>query len=534
MNSEAGPPSGDPGESSGGTPEGDSVDKPSRRLHPAAMLIGALRTVRRWVGALVIPGGAFLASQGFGVRTIILALAGVIVVAALAAVWGFLSWRATTYVVSGGAFHLRQGVVQKSERTIPLDHVQSVDTVQGIIQRLFGVVEVRVETAGGGGNDPDASLSALSRDAAGTLRREIESSRREPSGKEEEEIGPDIVRKLTTRELLIAGATSGQIGVALSLVAVVSQLFDEFFSEAFVERVVTSFAPRSITAVLLIVAALGLFAWLLAIAGTVLAHAGFTLARDGDYLYIRRGLLERREATIPLSRIQAVRIVEGALRQPFGLAALRVESAGYGENAGVSTVLFPLLPRREVDEFLRAAAPEFAGEPSLERLPSRALRRYVFRAILSAVPLMVVVAAVAVFGQYAGLPVPGCGAGGCGFGTVSLFAFEVPLGALLAPLLFVPAGFYGWIQFRDVGWMLSGGRLFARSRVLARTTTVAPRRRLQSRSIVSSPFQRRLRLATLQARVASGGGGAEVQVVDIGSDAARSLVERLGPGYHTA
>jgi len=494
------------------------------------MLIGALRTVRRWVGALVIPGGAFLASQGFGVRTIIFALAGVIVVAALAAVWGFLSWRATTYVVWGGAFHLRQGVVQKNERTIPLDHVQSVDTVQGVIQRLFGVVEVRVETAGGGGNDPDASLSALSRDAAGTLRREIESSRREPAGtEEEEEAGPDVVRKLATRELLIAGATSGQIGVALSLVAVVSQLFDEFFSEAFVERVVSSFAPRSVTAVLLFAAALGLFAWLLAIAGTVLAHAGFTLSRDGDYLYIRRGLLERREATIPLSRIQAVRVVEGVLRQPFGLAALRVESAGYGENAGVSTVLFPLLPRREVDEFLRAAAPEFAGEPSLERLPSRALRRYVFRAILSAAPLVVVVAAVAVFGLYAGLPVPGCGAGGCGFGTVSLFASEVPVGALLAPLLFVLAGFYGWLQFRDAGWMLSGGRLVARSRILARITTIAPGRRLQSRSVVSSPFQRRLRLATLQARVASGGGGAEVRVVDLGSDAARSLVERLGP-----
>jgi putative membrane protein len=62
----------------------------------------------------------------------------------------------------------------------------------------------------------------------------------------------------------------------------------------------------------------------------VLAHAGFTLSREGDFLYVKRGLLERREATIPLARIQAVRISEGVLRQPFGLASLRVESAGYG------------------------------------------------------------------------------------------------------------------------------------------------------------------------------------------------------------
>ena len=49
--------------------------------------------------------------------------------------------------------------------------------------------------------------------------------------------------------------------------------------------------------------ALALFAWLLAIAGTVLAHYGFTLSRDGEFLYVKRGLLERREATIPLGRI---------------------------------------------------------------------------------------------------------------------------------------------------------------------------------------------------------------------------------------
>ncbi|MBA3791388.1 MAG: hypothetical protein H0X23_09130, partial [Rubrobacter sp.] len=90
-----------------GSSGGDQANNSPLRLHPAAMLIGALRTVRRWVGALVIPGGAFLASQGFGIRTILLVVAGFIVVAALAAVWGFLAWRATTYMVSGGAFHLR-------------------------------------------------------------------------------------------------------------------------------------------------------------------------------------------------------------------------------------------------------------------------------------------------------------------------------------------------------------------------------------------------------------------------------------------
>jgi putative membrane protein len=476
-----------------------------RHLHPAAMLIDAIRTIRRSLSAFVIPGIAFLASQGFSVRTIVWILLGALVVTVLAAVWGFLSWRATTYQVTGGAFRLRRGVLQKNERTIPLDHVQSVDTVQGIIQRLFGVVEVRIETAGGGTSEPDASLAALDRAAAEALRREIEGSGREPV---ETAAGPAVLRRLGTRELLIAGVTSGQIGVALSLIAIASQLFDDlgdFFSEDLVRRVYEATAPNSIVAVLLLVVAVGVFSWLLAIAGTVLAYAGFTLSREGDFLYIKRGLLERREATIPLARIQAVRIVEGILRQPFGLASLRVESAGYGEDAGVSTTLFPLLPQKEARRLLLEAAPEFAVVPALNPLPTRALRRYVFRS--TALVFLLIV----------------------GVTVVSFLALDSVAWGLPVLLLVLPAAAYGWLRYRDAGWAYLGDRLIVRSRLLARTTAIAPRRRLQSRAVIRNPFQRRARLATFRAQVASGGSGGAYGVVDLEADSAEALAENLGP-----
>jgi len=260
--------------------------------------------------------------------------------------------------------------------------------------------------------------------------------------------------------------------------------------------------------VLVVVPAAALAAWLLAIAGTVLAHAGFTLSREGDFLYVKRGLLERREATIPLARIQAVRISEGVLRQPFGLASLRVESAGYGEDAGVSTTLFPLLPRGEAHELLLRSAPEFAAAPSLTPLPRRALGRYVFRATVPALMAAAVAAGV------------------------SFFVFESAAG-LLGLLLVPPGAAHGWLRYRDAGWALERDRLVVRSRSLARATAIAPRRRLQSRGVVRSPFQRRLRLATFLAEVASGAGGAAVRVTDLDSDAADTLAGELGPGSRT-
>ena len=475
----------------------ESASSAERRLHPAGMLVAALSTVRRWLGLAAVPGVAALFSGEFGMRTLLLVLVAAALLVAFSAVWGVLSWRATTYRVSGGAFHLKRGVLHKSERSLPLEHVQSVNTVQGVVQRLFGVVEVRVEAAGGGG-EPEISLPALSRGDARTLREELTSTRQASPEIAEK---PVVLRRLFVRDLLVAGLTSGQIGVAASVVAGASQTVDELLPGDLVNRLVAALvSDYSVSPVLIFAFAVALFAWVLAILGTVFAHAGFTLSHsaDGKYLYIKRGLLQRYETTVPLARIQAIRVVEGVLRQPFGLAALRVESAGFGEEQGVSTTLFPLLPRKEVEGLLRTAAPRFAAPlDKLESLPFRARRRYAFRAAL---PMLLIATPTA----------------------VSLF----PWGLFLF-LLALPAGLYGLLRYRAAGHNLDDDRLVLRFRRLARTTVVVPQDRLQSRGYSISPFQKRLGLATLKVEVASGSGGTTFRLADMEARTVFGLVEAL-------
>jgi putative membrane protein len=473
-----------------------------RRLHPVGMLLAALGTIRRWIGAASFPGIAALINGQFGMRTLILVLLIAVLICVFSAAWGVLSWLATTYRVSGGAFHLKRGVLQKSERSLPLERVQSVNTVQGVAQRLFGVVEVRVEAAGGG-EEPEISLPALSRNNARILREELTRTRW-ASGEadeflQEEEPAQNVLRRLSVRDLLVAGMTSGQIGIAASVVAGASQMVDELLPRDLAERLSEG--------ILLIVFAFALFAWVLAILGTVLAYAGFTLSRsaDGNYLHITRGLLSRYETTVPLNRIQAVKVVEGVLRQPLGLAAMRVESAGFAEERGISTILFPLLPREEVEEFVRTAAPSFAASlEGLKPLPARGRRRYAFRAAL---PVLLVSA------------------------LVSIFYF--PWG-LLVLLLALPAALYGHLRHRAAGYDLDGDRLVLRFRRLARTTVVTSRGRLQSRGYSVYPFQRRKGLATLKVEVASGSGGAAFRLADVEAVSAVGLVERLRPEVVTA
>ena len=54
---------------------------------------------------------------------------------------------------------IRSGLIFRNERHIPFSRIQNVDASQNVFHRLFGVVEVRVET--GGGKEEEARLSVL-------------------------------------------------------------------------------------------------------------------------------------------------------------------------------------------------------------------------------------------------------------------------------------------------------------------------------------------------------------------------------------
>jgi uncharacterized membrane protein YdbT with pleckstrin-like domain len=121
--------------------------------------------------------------------------------------------------------------------------------------------------------------------------------------------------------------------------------------------------------------------------------------------------------------------------------------------------------------------------------------------------------------------------------ALPILFLAVPASALLAwqdrpelaplPFILVVLGAaYGVLRYRGVGWALITGRLVISHRTLSHVIVVAPQRRLQSRSMVQSPFQRRSRLATLIVRV---GRGSAFEITDLDATVAGEALYRLGP-----
>jgi putative membrane protein len=436
------------------------TSEPPRHLHLAAVAVDAVRSTLQLVaGAVIIaivrggtPGlAAFMALCGIGASSLL----------------SWITWRHKVYWLDDIALHYRSGVFTPDEKVVPRARVQGIDTVTGPVQRLFGVVELRVQVPGASDAD-EIVLSAVTHAEAVRLRREL--GQPEPAA-------PDARVRLGTRGLLLTALTSPQIGVAVSAVAGIFALFQNVIDvergEGLLERLDS---PHTIAVVLAIV--LGA-AYLLSFLAAIVVFAGYEVERDAQVLRIRRGLLERRAQSIPLDRVDGVVIVEGLARAPLGLAALRLETAAHAGERAVARTLLPLVRRAEAEAVIARLVPGLAIAPgALERPPRRALRRFVTLPALAGAALGALPAA---------------------FWTAAAWP-AVPALALLGALA-------GLRDYRGAGVRLEGNVVVVREVRLARRTLLARRHRLQAHALVQTRLQERASLGDLRVTVGSGGKG---------------------------
>lgn len=482
--------------------------RPDRRLHPAGIVVLALDALRDVAvplfSVVILAGlGSGLNSSGL-MNTLAFALAGVL----LSAVAGYVRWLTTRWwVADDGGIHFRSGLIWTKATGIPLSRIQSLDVERGPVQRLFGVQMLHVQT-GGGGKRGEIVLGAVDAEAVEALRALLAERGRfvavtgspvhgnedgavrsdeDASGSDEGAAAPTsasvaeqhvVERHLTNADLLRAALTAGQLGLMLSVLAVVGQFAENLINPELGDLsnraaadpkrdAILGLLPGSVAGWMATAAIFVLVAWLLSILGTIVAFAGFTVRRDGDRLRIRRGFVVHREATVPVERIRAVEMVEGVLRRPFGLASVRIEVIGHAAEPSAAQTLFPLLGRAEVHPFLVSLLPELADEPNgLAPVPRRALRRYVVPPAL------------------AGLIIATAGWRLVGIGAWGFFVL-------------IPAIAYGAARYRAAGWRLNGDQLAVRSLRLARTTVFAPAVNRESHSIAQTALQRRGDLADL-------------------------------------
>lgn len=455
-----------------------------KRLHPISAMINFLKSLKELILPFVF---IFLfGGNGVGFKLWQVIFAGVFILFSL--IIGVLSWLRFTYRVEDGELRIESGLFIKKKRYIPFERIQSLDLSEGVLQRPFGLVRVRVETAGSSGvKDAEAVLTAITKAEAQAIQDILTSVKYSERVEVEDGVEEDeVIYKIKPSQLLLLASTSGGAGVVISAAIAFIAQFDELIPYEKMFEELQGLISSGVVFVSAIIFLVFLLAWMVAVVGTIMKYAGFTVKKvDGD-LIISRGLLEKRRLTIPLNRVQGILICENIIRQPLGLATVYIESAGGSqEGDGSKALILPIMKKKEIASLLSPYLADYHFSPKLVPAPKRALKRYIFRNIIF--PVFIV--------------------------AVSLIFFR-PWGYLSLLLIFI-AILWAFLEYKDAGWNVHHQQLTLTYRGMVKNTIFMKKNKIQSLSVSRSHFQERQELTSIKATIKSGVGGSGGNVVDI-------------------
>jgi len=422
------------------------VTHKQRFLHPLSLVFEVSRMVRSNVLPTIV--AIFSARSGnwigFSIGMSILCI-GILI-----AVIRYVTFR---YRVCDGELVIDQGIFGRLHRTIPLQRIQNIDLSQNLFHRLFKVGEVRVET--GSGKEPEAVMRVLAIAEYARLKSELTSQRKSESPATEPQIAnaptdeseiavaqlntsedqlaatlPDslnhpLVLALSPKLVALAGLLSNRGEVIAGLA--IGFLWQMRFGESFIPGVRfgrndgggvrdtaqsiaedSSFFRGMIDNVrehfgswglflLVAVGAMFLFGILRVFSAIwyILKFYGYRLEAVDRTLHLSCGLFTKVSATIPLGRVQFISVHRSWLARRFGLASIRIETAGGGgkqsENAA-STIgrrwFVPVLRYEDVPRVLVAIDPRIEFEhasivwqPISKDAGKRMMRGWLFAAL---------------------------------------------------------------------------------------------------------------------------------------------------------
>lgn len=351
--------------------------------------------------------------------------AGATALVLLSLLFGWLEWRAFTYTVEEDRIILRKGVLFKDEKTIYYGRIHSVNVDQPFLQRLLGVAELKIETPGGG-KTADGILPALAAgeaeqlrqqllsrhnhvmeegitrnsqeefekadtfdsdvelrgDAASVSERHVDALFQKSSGHPSAESRDSAYFRLTSGQLLMAAATSLNLGLAIAFIAGIYSFANDFLEKftpiRFFEQLYTesqSLVPGYFIIVIVIAAIIALAAgWALSLILYIIKYSGFTVKREGKRISVSYGLLNKKAYSFDPDRVQSVIVEEGLLRQWIGYAQIKLQVVSSDKNEQL--MLHPFLPITEMEKMIRLFVPQMKWSAIEAKAPKRALFYY--------------------------------------------------------------------------------------------------------------------------------------------------------------
>ena len=290
------------------------------------------------------------------------------------------AWANTYICIEENAIVIERGKVNKKKNTIGIRNISNINIEQNLFEMILGTCKVKLDTNSRSTADSTDVTIVLKKADASRLKAEI--TRRLQGQPEQEISGQERFRS--------EGAAEDE---TFDVRAEFSDVFRHglFSVNIFSMLILIGAVIGTVTTVLqlleqphLMDALLGAAAGIIVAAGIVLSalwdtvkdfvrYYDFRAKRRGDKIYIKYGFLKKMEYTIPVDKIQALKIRQSFVARVFRRYMAEIVNVGMGdEKEEQNSFLILYTTEEKLKDQLELLLPEFAptAKQKVERLPA--------------------------------------------------------------------------------------------------------------------------------------------------------------------
>ncbi len=411
-------------------------------------------------------------------------------------IYAALYVRTSGYALTDDDLRCQRGVLFRKRSVLPYNKIHAVNKKQGLIQRLFGIATLTVDS-GSTTNAFSAEITIIEKEiVVDRLMAEIR-CRQEGTPATEAAVRDSLIPESKRDNLYVFHsklkfiyALLSLCGTLLALVVLGILAAIGLSIAAYLLRTAPDFSITEmlVGSVFLGALLLVLMSVISLIGGLVTSFVGyhdFKVFKNRDGIEINYGLFVRQTNTFKQSRIKAVKITAGPIKRLFGFCSASLEVVGYGNGNDSSTeennsiapgMLFPLCKASELDDAIDVILPGYRPDPITHR--AKSYPAFILWTLFG-VTVTLFGAFIAVLTILLLCEVP---AAAIRYTAIGFFA------ALIISLLCITV--CGYFNYRLAGLAIGDGKITLQHGIVVRTHTVIRQKDLIAIERVTTPLRK--------------------------------------------
>lgn len=264
--------------------------------------------------------------------------AGVILILVFLLIRAYLVFKNFQFKIAEEHFILKQGILKKTNTSIPLERIQNVNFKQNIIQQVIDVFEVSLETAGS--SKTEIAIRAVSLEKATALKEIITKV-----SKKNEEIDYTKESKplihVSFLALLKVSLTQNHLqslflflAIVLGFFQQIQQIFDSLGNRDLLDGFIdknTNAISSSILIIIICIIILTISALISSFVRVFLIHFNLVAYLKKDAFEINQGLLTKKSIVLKKQKVQSITISTNPIKRLFGISFITFKQAVSGK-----------------------------------------------------------------------------------------------------------------------------------------------------------------------------------------------------------